>query len=178
MRHRSDARGGEAGRPGTAAWCRVHLGDLLINSGELAAAGHELDKALAVLPDYHLALAAKARASLASGDADDALRFYQRAAARVPSPDTAIALGDLHAKLGHPDEAKKQYDLVESIERTGSTNNTYSRQLALFYADHDMKLDDALRSMRRERAARSDILRARGWRGYSKKRRSAEPKSD
>lgn len=159
-----------AGDPETAAWCRVHLGDLLINSGELVAADHELDNALATIPDYHLALAAKARASLAAGDAASAVRFYQRAAARVPSPDTAIALGDLHAKLGHADEAKKQYDLVELIERTGSTGNTYSRQLALFYADHDTKLDDALQIMRRERAARSDIYTcdALAWVLYKK----------
>ncbi|MCA1556798.1 MAG: hypothetical protein LC747_08935, partial [Acidobacteria bacterium] len=88
---------------------------------------------------------------------DNAVKLYQRAWQRVPSPDIAIALGDLHTKLGHPVEAKKQYDLVELIERTGSAGNTYSRQLALFYADHDMKLDDALHIMRRERAARSDI---------------------
>ena len=159
-----------AGDPETSAWCRVHLGDLLINAGELAAAEHELDNALASLPDYHLALAAKARASVAAGDVDNAVKFYQRAALRVPLPDTAIALGDLYTKLGQHDEAKKQYELVEMIERTGSSGNTYSRQLALFYADHDMKLDDALNIMRRERAARSDIYTcdALAWVLYKK----------
>ncbi len=146
-----------AGDPETGAWCRVHLGDLLINTGNLVAAGHELDNALVGLPNYHLALAAKARLSLAAGDAANASKFYERAWQRVPLPDTAIALGDLYTKLGHPDEAKKRYDLAEVIERTGSAGNTYSRQLALFYADHDTKLDDALQIMRRERAARADI---------------------
>jgi tetratricopeptide (TPR) repeat protein len=147
-----------AGDPETRAWCRVHLGDLLINTNDLAAAEREFERALAELPDYHLAFAGLARARLASGDTDNAVRFYESARRRVPLPDTAIALGDLHLKLGHPDEAKKLYDMVELIERTGfAGQNTYSRQLALFYADHDMKLDDALQIMRRERAARSDI---------------------
>lgn len=147
-----------AGDPETRAWCRVHLGDLLINTSELAAAERELERALVELPDYHLALAGLARARLATGDTDNAVRFYESARQRVPLPDTAIALGDLHVSLGHLDEAKKLYDMVEFTERTGfAGQNTYSRQLALFYADHDMKLDDALQIMRRERAARSDI---------------------
>ncbi len=149
-----------AGDPETRAWCRVHLGDLLINTNDLAAAGRQFDGALAELPDYHLAFAGLARARLASGDTDGAIRFYERARQRVPTPDTAIALGDLHTRLGRFDEAKKLYDQAELAERAGGGSagrNNYSRQLALFYADHDMKLDDALHIMQRERAARSDI---------------------
>jgi tetratricopeptide (TPR) repeat protein len=148
----------------------VHLADLLINEGDLAAAERELDNALIGFPDYHPALAGKARASVATGDMVNAIKFYQRAALRVPLTDTAIALGDLYTKLGHHDEAKKQYDLVEKIERTGSNTNTYSRQLAIFYADHDTKLDDALRIMRGERAVRSDIYTcdALAWVLYKK----------
>ncbi len=160
-----------AGDPETAAWCRVHLGDLFITTGELAAAAQELDHALADLPDYHLALAAQARLSLAAGDAENAARLYQLAWQRVPLPDTAIALGDLATKLGHLVEAKKQYDFVASVERAGDdSSQTYSRQLALFYADHDLMLDDALRIMRRERALRSDIYTcdALAWTLYKK----------
>ncbi|MEJ7713589.1 MAG: hypothetical protein WKF84_28020 [Pyrinomonadaceae bacterium] len=82
------------------AWCRVHLGDELMNAGELNAAEREYEIALYVFPDHHLALAAKARARLAANDADSAIEFYQRAQARVPLPETAIALGDLYTKLG------------------------------------------------------------------------------
>lgn len=160
-----------AGDTETRAWCRVHLGDLLIDTNDLAAAEREFERALAELPDYHLAFAGLARARVSSGDMEAAVRFYESARRRVPLPDTAIALGDLHLKLGHADEAKKLYDMVELIERTGSAGqNTYSRQLALFYADHDMKLDDALQIMRRERAARSDIYTcdALAWVLYKK----------
>ncbi len=140
------------------AWCYVHLGDELMNAGKMAEAEHEYDHALFVFPDYHFALAAKARARMTFGDTNAAIEFYKRALDRVPLPDTAIALGDLYTKLGRTDEAKKQYDLVEFIERTTAAGSTYSRQLALFYADHDMKLDDALQIAQRERAARNDIF--------------------
>jgi len=156
--------------PESVAWCRVHLGDELMNAGQRMAAEREFDSALAIFPNYHLAFAGKAWARLAAGDADAAIEFYQRAWERVPLPETAIALGDLYTKLGRADEAKKQYDLVEFIERTGTAAGTYSRQLALFYADHDVKLDEALAIARRERAARSDIYTcdALAWCLYKK----------
>ncbi len=156
--------------PEGMAWCYVHLGDELTNAGKLAEAEHEYDHALFVFPDYHLALAAKARVRLAAGDTNAAIDFYKRAEERVPLPDTAIALGDLYRKLGRTDEAKKQYDLVEFIERTTAAGSTYSRQLALFYADHDMKLDDGLSIAQSERAKRSDIFTcdALAWCLYKK----------
>ncbi len=140
-----------AGDSETAAWCRVHLGDLLINSGKAAAANHELDNALRIFPDYYLALAGKARGRLADGDTDSAIKYYKQAQERVPLPETAIALGDIYTKLGRAEEAKKQYDLLEFIERTSApAGSTYSRLLALFYADHDVKLDEALAIARRD----------------------------
>ncbi len=157
--------------PESIAWCRVHLGHELMNAGKLAAAEHEYDIALYIFPDYHMALAAKARARLAARDTDAAIEFYKQAQARVPLPEYAIALGDLYAQRGLSEEAKRQYDLVEFIERAGSIESrTYSRNIALFWADHDMKLDEALTVARRERALRSDIYTtdALAWCLYKK----------
>ena len=140
-----------------AGWYRVHLGLDLMNAGKRTEGEREFDIALEMFPDYHLALAAKARARVAAGDFDGAIHFYQRAQARVPLPDVVIPLGDLYSKLGRVAEAKQQYELVDFIERQGTGNATYSRQLALFWADHDMKLDEALEIMRQERAVRADI---------------------
>ncbi len=47
--------------------------------------------------------------------------------------------------------------MVEFIERAGASGGTDSRQLALFWADHDMKLSEALAIARRARASRADI---------------------
>jgi len=156
--------------PESIAWCRVQLGTALINTGKLAAAEREYDTALYFFPGYPSALAAKASARLAAGDTAAAIEFYKQSLERIPLPETAVALGDLYTKLGRTDEAKKQYELVEFIERVSAASGTYSRQLALFYADHDMKLDDALQIAQQERAARSDIFTcdALGWVLYKK----------
>ena len=142
-----------------ASWYRVHLGVELMNAGQPEEAEREFDIALKIFPGYHLALAAKGRARAAAGDFDAAVDFYRQAQQRVPLPDYAIALGDLYRKLGRPNEAKQQQQLVEFIERDNASSAAlYSRQLALFWADHDTKLDEALEIMKRERAVRADVL--------------------
>jgi tetratricopeptide (TPR) repeat protein len=147
-----------AREPETNAWCRVHLADDLMKVGKLDEAEREINMALRLLPEYHLALAAKARARIAAGDLNGAAEFYKRAQNRVPLPDTAIALGDLYTKLGLQAGAKQQYELVEFIEQAGAAGtDTYSRQLALYWANHDQRLDEALEIARRERAQRDDI---------------------
>ena len=142
-----------------ASWYRVHLGVELMNAGRREEAEREFDIALKVFPGYHLALAAKGRARAAAGDFDAAVDFYRQAQERVPLPDYAIALGDLYTRLGRPNEAKQQQQLVEFIERDNAGSAAlYSRQLALFWADHDTRLDAALEIMKGEHAAREDVL--------------------
>lgn len=144
--------------PEGSAWCRVHLGDELMNAGKHAEAEREYDNALSIFPDYPLALAAKARARIRAGELEKALEFYRRAEERVPLPDTTVALGDLYAKLGRAADAKRQYELVEFIERNSAASGTYSRQLALLWADHDLNLDQALAIVQRERSVRQDVF--------------------
>jgi tetratricopeptide (TPR) repeat protein len=151
------AKAADPRSPESVAWCRVHLGLQLLNAGRPSEAEREFDEALKVFPGYFVALAAKAHARLSAGETENALELYRRAQERVPLPDTIIARGDLLAQLGRAEDAKREYELAEFIERTGSSASTYSRQLALFLADHNLKLDEALTIARRERAARSDI---------------------
>lgn len=160
-----------AGDAESLAWCAVHLGDELMIAGQRAEGEREYDRALFALPDYHFALAGKARARVAAGDLNAAVEFYRRAQERVPLPDTAIALGNLYTKLGRETEAQKEFDLAEFIDRSGTAGaGTYSRQMAIFWADHDIKLDQALAIAQRERATRADIYTsdALAWCLYKK----------
>ena len=60
--------------------------------------------------------------------------------------------------FGRPEQAKKQYDLVEFIGELNAINKVlYNRELALFYADHDMKLKDALTLAQKELEVRHDV---------------------
>jgi tetratricopeptide (TPR) repeat protein len=157
---RMAAQSASPANPESIAWCRVHLGDELMNDGQAEAGEREYDHALFIFPDYHLALAAKGRARYAAGDHANAILNLKRATERVPLPEYVAALGDIYAKLGRVDEAKQQYAQVEVIEKLGAHAGTYSLQMALFWADHDMRLDEALAAAERERAARSDIFTA------------------
>ncbi|MGI8884778.1 MAG: tetratricopeptide repeat protein [Pyrinomonadaceae bacterium] len=108
---------------------------------------------------------------------ENAVALYKSAVERTPSPEYIAPLGDLYAKLGRPDEARQQYEQVEFIEKMGASAGTYTNQLALFWANHDMRLDDALAAAMSERAARNDIYTADilAWCFY-KKGRFAEAK--
>ena len=141
--------------PEGVAWCRVHLGDSLARDGQAAEAEREYDHALYIFPDYISRSRRRRGRVVAAGDVEAAEEFYRRAIERVPLPEYAAALGDLYTKLGRTEDARRQYELVEFIERGGAQGDTYTRQLAMFWADHDTKLDEALDVARRERAQRS-----------------------
>jgi len=141
------------------AWCMVTLGDMLLKSGKYNEAEKEYDNSLSTFPDYYLTLSAKGRARAALGDYEKAIEFYKRAQERVPQTETIIALGDIYTKLGKTQEAKKQYDLAEFIEQKMSDGNDW-RRIALFWADNDVKLNEALAIAQREKQSRKDIFTA------------------
>jgi tetratricopeptide (TPR) repeat protein len=149
-----------AGSPGTegAAWARVQLGDLYFSSGRIDESVKHYEAALQDFNGYHVALAALGKARAAQGRYDEAIRLYERAVAVIPQPGTLAALGDLYARTGKLDKAQLQYDTVEFIGKLAAVNQViYNRELALFYADHDIKLDQALELARSELEVRKDI---------------------
>jgi Flp pilus assembly protein TadD len=71
------------------------------------------------------------------------------------------ALADLYKLAGRDKDAAAQYSLVEKIGRLNELNGAlYNRQLALFYADHDLKPEEAYANASREYAVRRDIYGA------------------
>ncbi|HJU56198.1 MAG TPA: tetratricopeptide repeat protein [Pyrinomonadaceae bacterium] len=144
--------------PENSAWCRVQLGNLLMNAGRLAEAESEFDRALRISPDYRMALEAKARARIAAGDFESAINIYKREQERNPnSADAALALGDLYTRTGQTQEAARQYELFESVERGNAAAENDWHHLVYFWADHDRNLDEALALARRARVSRRDI---------------------
>jgi tetratricopeptide (TPR) repeat protein len=88
----------------------------------------------------------------------EAIEFYQKAIAILPMPDYAAAVGDIYATIGRVEQAKRQYELVEYIGRLSALNQIlYNRELAYFYADHDIKPKEALELAQRELDYRRDI---------------------
>jgi tetratricopeptide (TPR) repeat protein len=159
--------------PEPFAWCLVQLGHLYFNRGSLGSAETAYNNALTVFPRYYLAVAALGRVRSAQQRYGDAIDLYRQAIAIVPAPDLIAALGDLLLFSGRRNEAEQQYALVEYIEHVNQTNQaTYNRQLALFYADHDRKLDEAVTLAEAEVKQRQDIYSydALAWVYYKKGR--------
>jgi tetratricopeptide (TPR) repeat protein len=145
-----------AGEP--VAWMHCQLGELLFYQGDLAGAETAYRDALAAMPGYHRALAGAARVQAARGRLREAAELYHKALDVIPLPEYAATLGDVYTRLGRTQEAAKQYALVEYIGRLSALNKVvYNRELALFYADHDVKLPEALELARREAGVRRDI---------------------
>jgi tetratricopeptide (TPR) repeat protein len=140
------------------AWLYYELGEFSAQAGDLAAADAAYLAALTTHPGDYRALAALAKLRANNGRYAEAILLYQKAIAVVPMPIFIAELGDLYAKTGNQAEAQKQYALVEYIGLLGTINQVlHNRDLALFYADHDIKLAEALRLAQKELELRHDI---------------------
>ena len=145
----------------TVAWCRWQLGEIAFSVGDYHTAERHYRDALVTFPDYYRALAGLGRGRFARGDLQGAIEHYEHAVRIVPEMTFVAALGDLYKLAGHEKEATAQHTLIEQIARLGRVSGTlYDRQLALFYADHDMKSEEAYQMAVKEYAARRDIYGA------------------
>jgi tetratricopeptide (TPR) repeat protein len=140
------------------AWTHFMLGEQMFQSGDVASAEVEIKSSLAAYPSYHRALAAMGQVRAAQHRFDDAAEYYRKAIAVIPLPAYASTLGDVYRRMGKNAEAEKQYALVEYIAQLGALNKqVYNRELALFYADHDRQLPQALALAQKELELRHDV---------------------
>src|SRR5215831_1710410 len=142
----------------SVAWAQWQLGTDFLSLGDLAKAEAYYRQSLQSYPNYYRAQAGMAQVRGAQKRYDEAIDHYQKAIAVLPMPDYVAALGDLYGKIGKPAQARQQYELVEYIGRLNAINQVlYNRELAYFYADHDIKLQQGLELAQRELDYRRDI---------------------
>jgi tetratricopeptide (TPR) repeat protein len=140
------------------AWVEWQLGSDYFSQGNLAEAESYYQQALKTYPGYYRALAGLAQTRAAQQRHAEAVELYQKAIGIIPMPEYIAALGDLYAKAGKLDEAPKQYELVEYIGKLSALNQAmYNRELAYFYADHDIKPLEGLELAKRELEYRKDV---------------------
>jgi tetratricopeptide (TPR) repeat protein len=153
------AAGTEARLPAeNLAWLYFELGEYEFQAGDAAAANDAYLNALNIHPGDYRALAGLGKLRGNQGRYAEAIKLYQSAIAVVPMPMYVAELGDLYTRAGNLAEAKKQYQLVEYIGMLGHINQVlHNRDLALFYADHDIKLDESLALAHKEFEVRHDI---------------------
>jgi tetratricopeptide (TPR) repeat protein len=140
------------------AWYSFQLGELHFNTGDIRNARRWYQKAEDIFTNYYLAQAGLAKVAAAEGELDQAIELYEALVARRPQPEYLAALGDLYAIQDNTAAAQEQYDTVLFIGQLEETQQVlYSRQVALFLANHHIQPVKALDYAQRELEARQDV---------------------
>jgi tetratricopeptide (TPR) repeat protein len=145
------------------AWCQWQLGEIAFAAGDYRAAEKYYRDALQTAPNNFRTLAGMGRICDARGDSAGAINYYEQAARIAPTLDFMATLGDLYQRAGRSKEAAAHYELVEQLSEHSRKvhGTTFDRRLALFYADHDLKIEEAYALARAEYASgRHDIYGA------------------
>lgn len=104
------------------------------------------------------ALTMSARIAASDGDMDRAISLLEDAVAKVPDPELNGELGDLYRAIGDEAAAEEQFGLVGVIGTLAESQGVFNRQVARFYADHDLEHERALRLATDELEVRRDPL--------------------
>jgi tetratricopeptide (TPR) repeat protein len=140
------------------AWSQYQLGEICFKSGDLIGAEQAYRAGLAIDPHSYRNLAGLGEVRTAQGRYPEAIALYQKAIAVVPYPAFAAALYDLYRQVGRPDDAHQQLELIEFISRLNPINDRlFYRELALFYADHNLKLTESVELAKKELEVRHDL---------------------
>lgn len=140
------------------AWTLVQLGKLWWAAGRLDEAEAAYREALQVFPSYVYALEALAQVEAAHGRTDDAIELTRQAVDQIPLPQFVTQLGDLYASSGHEGLAGEQYGLMDAIHRLLVANGSkVDLETAVYYADHGIRLREALELARAARRDRPGI---------------------
>jgi tetratricopeptide (TPR) repeat protein len=169
MRRAADDALQAGGTQESVAWYVYRVGDLYFNQGQYKKASRYYEAALRVFDGYHLALAGLGKVRASQGSYKEAIAYYQQAINIIPQPDYLAALGDLYTLTNQPQQAHLQYETVEYIGKLAEINQQiYNRQLANFYSDHDLHLNEALQLALAELETRKDIYGydAAAWAQY------------
>jgi tetratricopeptide (TPR) repeat protein len=142
------------------AWYHYRAGELAFEAGDNGEAIADERRAIDMFPTFGVAYTALARFELADGDARAALDAATKGADITPLPETLGYKSDAQRALGDRAGAVQTADLIAAIERIGNAYRVNDRLIAIYYAEHGVKADDALRIARREIAVRGDEIYA------------------
>jgi tetratricopeptide (TPR) repeat protein len=144
--------------PEARAWYATQLGELHLKRRRLDDADREFRRAVFVYANYPLAMVGQGKVKAARGDRDGALALYLDQVKRTPTLDLASRIGDLYAQQGNTSEAERYYQMAEDIAGPGIAQT--EANLALFLADHDRKIGDAVTIAESVSKKRDDIFTA------------------
>lgn len=172
-----------AGSPSAenTAWCEAQLGIMLFQQGKLDEAIDLVEHAVKSAPNNPLVLASMGKLFVAKGDLEQATHFFEKSATINPNHDALSNLVEIYRGAGRMADADAAHDKLIAYHRShhGSkaayTQNVNrggfaSYQLALFWAENDVNLNEALGQARAAYTAYPNIRAAHAlaWCLYKK----------
>ena len=146
------------GQGETEAWTRVQLSKAAFSVGSIAPALAQARAALRAFPGYAPAYDALAWAEYGHGHVHAAITAEQEAVNRIPLPQYVATLGDLQEATGRNAQARRQYALINVIQRLLVANGVETDlETALFDVDHGIRLPASLALARRAQRERPSI---------------------
>ncbi len=139
------------------SWCLVQLGTEYFKRGDLTRAEKAIDESLQISPGYNPAMIEKARIRAAQGAGDAALQYLTQVQESAPSPEALILAGDINYRLGLSDAAEANYRSAEELARQFDGD---MHRFSLLWADHNTRLDGALKIAEEDYATNKDIYAA------------------
>lgn len=141
------------------AWAKVMLGSFYFKKGDLEKAARSYEEALQSYNNHYLAMEHLAEVYTAKGNYEKAAALYEKALELNPKPHYYLKLGEVYGKLGMTEKSKESYTKAEARykEYAESGIRGHSRELVLFYADHNTNLDKALELAKRDSEDTEDI---------------------
>jgi len=142
--------------PEAQAWYAAQTGELYLKLHRLDDADREFRRAVFLFPNYPLAVIGQGKVRVARDDREGALAIYLDQLKRTPTLDLAARIGDLYAMRGDAAASERYFQLAEDLAGPGAVQT--EANLALYLADHDRKLSDAVAIAETVVATRHDIF--------------------
>ncbi len=162
----------EAGMSGqeNRAWALYNLGKLYLNEGKLDTAEFIFNGILTERPEYGYAISGLAQVRRAEGKTQEAIDLLSKAYQATPEHLFIEQLAEIYRMDGQLKNAdgvvKIVLQMFEQHEKDGWNIN---REYAMFCANHDINLSEALDRMKKEYKARPeniDVLETYAWTLY------------
>jgi tetratricopeptide (TPR) repeat protein len=142
--------------PEALAWYVAQVGELHLRMGNVEEADREFRRAAFIFPEYPFAMIGRGKVLALRGDRNAALSILLDQFERTPSLELASRIGDLHAAMQNAAEAERFYQLAEEL--AGPAVAQTEAALALFLAERDRKLDEAVTIAETVAKTRHDIF--------------------
>ena len=142
--------------PEAQAWYAAQIGELYLKLEKFDDAIREYRRAVFVFPNYPQAVIGLGKVNAARGRRDEALAIYLEQLKRTPTLDLASRIGDIYAERGDVTASEHYYRLAEDL--AGPAVAQTEANLALFLAERDRKLAEAVAIAQAVSATRDDIF--------------------